>query len=210
MPEMMADGSSVTLIFVPVARQIALPGEPDTWARLGFTPGAPVGEVRMVPGAAHLEVGIEGLTVERPDGLALVSADSGPAVPGEHPNGATVVDHVVALTDDMGRTFAALEAAGLEVRRMRVPPEAAVRQAFINLRTLILEVVEVGGAAPALWGVTVVVADLDACARELGQLLGAPRTAVQAGRRIATVGPEAGLATPLAFMTPRPQRSAAP
>ena len=90
-----------------------------------------------------------------------------------------------------------------------MPPEAPVRQAFINLRTLILEVVEVEGDAAALWGVTVVVADMDALARDLGSLLEAPREAVQPGRRIVTVGPGADLPTPLAFMTPRPKRSPA-
>jgi hypothetical protein len=205
----MADDPSVTLSFVPVARQIALPGDPGTWERLGFVPGAPVGEVRMEPGAARLELGIEGLLHDRPDGLALVAVPPAPVEPGMHPNGATVVDHVVALTDDMERTLAALREAGLEVRRMRVPPEAPVRQAFINLRTLILEVVEVEGDAAALWGVTIVVADLDALARDLGSLLDAPRDAVQAGRRIATVGQGADLPTPLAFMTPRPKRSPA-
>ena len=223
MPPMMADAPAVTLISmtpdsdrdaaghgtVPVARAIALPGDPGMWKRLGFVPGAPVGEVRMEPGAAQLELGIEGLLHDRPDGLALVAVPPASVQPGTHPNGATVVDHVVALTDDMERTLAALEEAGLEVRRMRVPPEAPVRQAFINLRTLILEVVEVEGDAPALWGVTVVVADIDAVARQLGTLLEAPRDAVQAGRRIATVGQDAELPTPLAFMTPRPQRSSA-
>jgi len=179
------------------------------WERLGFVPGAPVGEVRMEPGAARLELGIEGLLHDHPDGLALVAVALEPVQPGTHPNGATVVDHVVALTDDMERTLAALREAGLEVRRMRVPPEAPVRQAFINLRTLILEVVEVEGDAPALWGVTIVVADIDAVARDLGGLLDAPRDAVQAGRRIATVGQDADLPTPLAFMTPRPKRSSA-
>jgi hypothetical protein len=193
---------------MPVAREIALPGEPSAWARVGFAPGEPVGDVRLRPGAPQLELAIEGLTAERPDGLALVAAADGTAPGhGEHPNGALVVDHVVALTDDLSRTLAALAAAGLELRRIRHPPEAPVRQAFINLRTLILEVVEVEGDAPALWGVTVAVADLDACARELGPLLGEPRTAVQHGRRIATVGQEAGLDTALALMTPRPKRS---
>jgi hypothetical protein len=204
---MMADACPVTLILVPVARQIALPGDPGTWERLGFVPGAPVGEVRMEPGAARLELSIEGLLHDRPDGLALVAVPPTRVEPGTHPNGATVVDHVVALTDDLTRTLAALEEAGLEVRRIRVPPEAPVRQAFINLRTLILEVVEVEGDAAALWGVTVVVADLDALARDLGSLLDAPRDAVQAGRRIATVGQDADMPTPLAFMTPRPKRS---
>ncbi len=193
---------------MPVARSIALPGEPAAWARLGFAPGEPVGDVRLTPGAARLEVGIEGLGAERPDGLALVpAADGGAPGHGTHPNGALVVDHVVALTDDLARTLTALDGAGLETRRINEPPTSPVRQAFINLRTLILEVVEVEGDAPALWGVTVAVADLDACARHLGPLLGEPRTAVQPGRRIATVGPEAGLPTALALMTPRPQRS---
>jgi len=209
MPAMMADEPSGTLIFMPIARRISLPGEPDAWARLGFAPGAPVGEVWMEPGAAQLELAVEGLAHERPDGLAIVAADAGPAEPGAHPNGAVAVDHVVALTDDLSRTLAALERAGLEVRRIRVPPEAHVRQAFIHLRSLILEVVEVEGDGPALWGVTVAVADLDACASGLGSLLGGPREAVQAGRRIATVRPEAGLPIALAFMTPRPQRSPA-
>jgi len=204
---MMADARAVTLIFMPVARSLALPGEPDAWARLGFAPGAPIGEVAAAMGASALQLGVHGLAAERPDGLAIVSADGGPAEPGAHPNGSVVVDHVVALTDDMDRTLAALEQAGLEVRRIRVPPEAHVRQAFIHLRSMILEVVEVEGDGPAMWGVTVSVADLDACVRELGPLLGTPRDAVQSGRRIATVRPEAGLPIALAFMTPRPQRS---
>src|SRR5215211_32274 len=75
---------------------------------------------------------------------------------------------------------------------------------FFNLRTLVLEVVEAEGADPRLWGLTVVVEDLEA----LGPPVGEPRDAVQPGRRIATVPEEAGLPAALAFMTPRPQRSA--
>ena len=190
---------------VPVARALALPGAPEAWAALGFTPGAAIGPVRAVPGAPALELSVAGLARDRPDGLALVATDAAAAEPGEHRNGALVIDHVVALTDDMGRTLAALADAGLEVRRMREPPETPARQAFINLRTLILEIVEIEGDGPALWGVTVAVADLDA----LGPLVEAPREAVQPGRRIATVSREAGLPTALAFMTPRPQRSPA-
>jgi hypothetical protein len=51
--------------------------------------------------------------------------------------------------------------------------------------------------------VTLVSDDLDATAAVLGERLGAVRDAVQPGRRIATVRREAGLGTPLAFMTPR-------
>ena len=183
-----------------VARALALPGEPGAWERLGFAPGEPIGDVHVTSGAPALALGVEGLTAERPDGLPLVAADGSPAGYGTHPNGATVVDHVVALTDDMDRTLAALGAAGLELRKERRAP---ARQAFFNLRTLILEVVEADGAAPSLWGLTVVVEDLGA----LGPLVGEPRDAVQPGRRIATVRRDVGLPTALAFMTPRPQRS---
>jgi hypothetical protein len=190
---MAADGETV-------ARALALPGDAGAWERLGFAPDEPIGGVRIATGAPSLELAVEGLATERPDGLALVGADGGPAGHGAHPNGALVVDHVVALTGDMDRTLAALRDAGLELRRERRAP---ARQAFFNLRTLILEVVEAPGRASALWGLTVVVEDLGA----LGPLVGEPRDAVQPGRRIATVGPEAGLPAALAFMTPRPQRS---
>jgi hypothetical protein len=67
----------------------------------------------------------------------------------------------------------------------------------------VVEVVEADGRAPRLWGLVVVVADLDAAAEALGDRLGAVKDAVQPGRRIATVRREAGLSTPLALMTPR-------
>jgi len=187
----------------PVARALALPEPAEAWERLGFAPGGPIGDVAVALGAPALELAVSGLEAERPDGLPLVATDAGPAGHARHPNGATVVDHVVALTDDMARTLAALGDAGLELRRMREPPEAPASQAFFNLRTLVLEVVEVKGDGPALWGLTVVVGDLDA----LGPLVEAPRSAVQPGRRIATVRKEVGLRTALAFMTPRPHRS---
>jgi hypothetical protein len=48
------------------------------------------------------------------------------------------------------------------------------------------------------------VADLDATAALLGDLLGAPKVAVQPGRRIATVRADAGLGVPVAFMSGEP------
>jgi hypothetical protein len=187
-----------------VARALTVPGEPAAWEPLGFAPGAPLGGVALVFGAPALELVIEGLASEAPDGLPLRQADASPPTPpaghGAHPNGALAIDHVVALTDDMDRTLAALAAAGLELRRERRAP---ARQAFFNLRTLVLEVVEAPARAPELWGFTVVVEDLDA----LGPPVGSPRDAVQPGRRIATVPKGAGLPVALAFMTPRPQRS---
>jgi hypothetical protein len=177
------------------ARTISVPDEAAAWERLGFA-GAQVGGVRLEFGAERLGVAADGLASERPAGLALVHADGAAAgPPPEHPNGAVVLDHVVAITDDLGRTLDALVAAGLDLRR-EAPP-----MAFLRLGELILEVVERPGATVGLWGLVVVVPDLSA----LGDLVGEPKDAVQPGRRIATVRREAGLGTALAFMTPRPQ-----
>jgi hypothetical protein len=71
--------------------------------------------------------------------------------------------------------------------------------AFLRLGPTILEVVERGGDPPRLWGLVVVVPELEG----LGPLVGPAKDAVQPGRRIATVTPEAGLGTALALMTPR-------
>lgn len=84
-------------------------------------------------------------------------------------------------------------------------PERPLRQGFFRHGEAILEVVgpaEAHGDAPArLWGVTLEVADLDACAELLGERLGRVSDAVQPGRRIATVRPAAGLTVPLALMS---------
>jgi hypothetical protein len=183
------------------ARTILTGGEPAAWRRLGFAVeedgSARVGEFRLLTGADELRVEATGLEEERPDGLAIVAGDDAPGAVGDHPNGALAIDHLVAFTDDLDRTSAALERAGAPLRRRAEP------MAFHRLGPLVLEVVQTG-AAPALWGFVVVVPDLDAC-----PLTGTARPAVQPGRRIATVRPEAGLPVALAFMTPQPGRAAA-
>ncbi len=182
---------------VPVhARHISVPEPAPAWSALGFdTDDFAVGGIRIVPGAGELAVGAEGLAAERPDGLPIVDRRTATRDRrSSHPNGARVVDHVVALTDALPRTTEALEDAGFELRRVAGP------MAFFRFGECILELVE-RGPAPALWGVVFVVDDLDG----LGPLVGEPRDAVQPGRRIATVSRQAGLTTAVAFMTPRPQ-----
>jgi hypothetical protein len=188
------------------ARTIVTGGEPAAWVRLGFAlqedGSACVGGLRLATGGDELRVEAVGLAVERPDGLAITATTAPECQPSGHPNGALAVDHAVAFTDDLDRTSAALERAGAPLRR-RAEPRPGTPMAYHRLGPLVLEVV---GAAdrPALWGLVVVVADLDACARELGPLLGDVRAAVQPGRRIATVRPRAGLPAALALMTPQP------
>jgi hypothetical protein len=188
------------------ARTIVTGGEPAAWVRLGFAlqedGSACVGGLRLAAGGDELRVEASGLAAERPDGLAITSTAAPACEPVEHPNGALAVDHVVALTDDLDRTSAALERAGAPLRRRAEP------MAFHRLGPLVLEVVG-GHDRPSLWGFVIVVADLDACARSLGPLLGDVRDAVQPGRRIATVRGEAGVPVALALMTPQPRPAAA-
>jgi hypothetical protein len=141
------------------------------------------------------------------DGLATAHVESASPEPGPaHRNGARHLDHVVVFTPDLERTFAALKAAGLDLRRVREAgsAEQPIRQGFYRLGEVILEVVgDVEPDGPArFWGLVVIVDDLDVLAESLAGALGTPRDAVQPGRRIATVQESAGLGLPVAFMTP--------
>jgi hypothetical protein len=133
-------------------------------------------------------------------------------------NGVLAIDHVVAMSPALDRTVRALRAAGLELRRMREQPTpaGAPRQAFFRLGGEILEVVQEpddvverggGRARPAcLWGLALIVEDLDRTVEVLGEHAGPIRPAVQPGRRIAPLRRGADLAVPVALMTARPDR----
>jgi hypothetical protein len=201
----------------PALRALRLADDPATWTRLGFAVGTD--GVCRLGGVAIELVGtgggrglvgwrIDGVPADAAlDGLPPAASADAPAVGDEpaHPNGAVAVDHVVAATPDVDRTVRALAAAGLEARRVR--EAGTVRQAFYVVRTALLEVAgpaEPSGDGPAeLWGLVVVVPDLDALARRLGDVLGTVRDAVQPGRRIATLRDSAGSSTAVAFLTAR-------
>ena len=197
----------------PTARAITIGDEPEAWATLGLPTSLGGIEVRLVGGGGGiLSLEADGLTGADPDGLPLRTQVPDPFVRAARTEGSATggtdpfvaLDHVVAFTDSLDRTTAALEAVGLDLRRRRDPPEAPVSQGFFNLSSTILEVGETDRArGAAFWGLTLAVADLDDMADRLGSLLGTPRDAVQPGRRIATVRREAGLSVALALMTPR-------
>lgn len=195
-------------------RLIALPiaDPPERWAALGFS----VAQDRVELGGVSIELGgagtgITGWTLspagggEAIDGLPTTRREDVPATGTfslrVHPNGALGVDHVVIVTPAFDRSAAALEDAGLSLRRIREVGDR--RQGFRRLGPVIMELVEAPEAdRPCFWGLTVTVADLDVAAAHMAGHLSQPRAAVQPGRRIATVGREAGLSTRLAVMDP--------
>jgi len=145
------------------------------------------------------------------DGLATSASDVEAAVPAEHTNGATHIDHVVLLTPDLARTVAALGTVGLQPRGERDTDTygAPMRQVFFRLGEVILELIgqpdTVGDGDPGFFGLAITVTDLDAVAARLGSHLGSLKDAVQEGRRIATLRHRAvGMSVAMALMSPEP------
>lgn len=134
-----------------------------------------------------------------------------------HPNGVLSIDHVVAISPALDRSVATLQAAGLDLRRIREQPTpaGAPRQAFFRLGASLLELVQepdeviarAGGSdRPAhFWGLALRVADLEHTVRQLGEHVSQIRPAVQPGRQIATLRRSAGLSAPIALMSCPPR-----
>jgi catechol 2,3-dioxygenase-like lactoylglutathione lyase family enzyme len=210
--------------------ELTLADEAAAWERLGFTVSdgcVRLGGVRLRmsgqgDGAGILGWSLRGLKSTELDGLPTRPSER-PAADGAaaHPNGALGLDHVVAMSPDLDRSVAALQAAGLDLRRVREEPTAAgaPRQAFFKLGEEILEVVQIpeealaragGRDGPAFfWGLALTVSDLDAVVGQLGEDAGSVRAAVQPGRRIATLRRSAGLGVPVALMSGRRGKVAA-
>jgi hypothetical protein len=193
------------------ALQVADP--PERWAALGFA----VRDGWVTLGAVSIELGgpgagITGWTLAGAggegdiDGLPTTQRENAPdlgvkSLRVAHPNSAIAVDHVVIVTPDFDRTAAALEAAGLTLKRVRQAGDR--RQGFRRLGPAIMEIVEAPEAdTPRFWGLTITVADLDAARAQMSGRLSPARPAVQPGRQIAIVGREAGLSTRVALMDP--------
>lgn len=202
--------------------ELTVADAPEAWAALGFAVEGDtcvVGEVRIRLAGAGAGKGLAGWSLRGAesaelDGLRTERSDrEPPAEAPPHPNGIAGLDHVVAITPALERTVAALEKAGLDLRRIREEPTpaGAPRQAFFRLGPSILEVVQepaeaterAGGDRPAFfWGLAFLAPDLDATVAGLGEHVSAARDAVQPGRRIATLRRSAGLGLPVALMTP--------
>lgn len=188
----------------------------DAWAQAGFTVDADavcrVGDVRIrLVGRGHGAAtaatsnpssGIVGWSLrglpsdwsgDDLDGVPTTRSMAVAPAPAEHANGVTTIDHVVLMSPHLDRTVAALAAAGVTPRRERDAELGGrpIRQIFFRFGELIVEVVGSPGATgegpSTLWGLTYVVADLDATASLFGDRATPVKDAVQPGRRITTL-----------------------
>jgi catechol 2,3-dioxygenase-like lactoylglutathione lyase family enzyme len=198
--------------------ELVVADPPELWAELGFRiedDACQIGTVRVRldsrAGKRIVSWSLRGVAADDFDGLPTTNSTTEPCDAAEpHPNGVVAIDHVVAFSPDLDRTVAKLEAAGLDLRRIREEPTpaGAPRQAFFRLGDVILECVQLPDSPELdrsrdarLWGLALRTADMDATAAFLGDRLGEPRPAVQEGRTIATLARDAGSTVPLAFMT---------
>lgn len=206
----------------PLLTELTVADPPEAWRSGGFTVRDD-GTVRI--GSVTLRLvgreqgkriqgwSFDGWSDGDIDGLATSGAPATEGGPDDHPNGATMIDHVVILSPDLDRTVAVLEGFGFDVRRTRDTDTygAPMRQVFFRSGEVVLELIgppEPMGDGPAgFFGLAITVTDLDATAALLGEACGVPKDAVQPGRRIATLRHKAvGMSVATAFMTPEPGR----
>jgi len=205
--------------------QLMLADDPARWAALGFDIHdgcCQIGSVVLgfldpqdTPGPPGIRAwSLRELVSENLDGLpTTISHKPIPQPAPVHPNGVVAIDHIVAASPELDRSVAAMQAAGLDLRRVREEPTpgGAPRQAFFRLGHEILELIQepaevierAGGHDHPVrfWGLALQVEDLDRCAELLEGNISEVRKAVQPGRRIASVRRSAGLAVPLALMS---------
>ena len=112
----------------PTLDELTIADTPAAWRDCGFEVEGDVctlGEVRVRLAGEEAGKGLVGWSLREVaatdlDGLATSRSESPPPPPAAaHPNGVTALDHVVAISPDLDRTIGALEAAGLDLRRVR-------------------------------------------------------------------------------------------
>lgn len=218
-----SEGFTYRWCVAPSIDEVTVADPPEAWLALGFDVDddtCVVGDVRIrlagsdagksIVGWSLRDIGsteLDGLPTER-------STRPAPSQAPVHANGIAALDHVVAITPALDRTVVALKDAGLDLRRIREEPTpaGAPRQAFFRLGSVILEVVQEpeevtagagGGDREAFfWGLAFIAADLETTVAGLGDKVSEIRPAIQPGRRIATLHRSAGLAAPVALMSP--------
>lgn len=196
---------------------------PSAWAGAGFTvdadamcrvEGVRVQLVGRERGSGIIAWALDGLPPDAGDdmdGIPTTGSHAAASVPAVHPNGVTAIDHLVVMSPDLDRTVAAFRDLGAHPRRERDADVGGrpIRQVFFRFAETIIEVVGSPGTAgpgpSTLWGITYVVADIDAAARYFGERTSPVKAAVQPGRRITTLRHhELGLSVRTALISARP------
>lgn len=199
---------------------ITVGGSAAPWHDIGIVAGL-LGDVRLIideslpVGLHHLDLVGCPTRASHIAGLPVVHIDDAPATTQSTPSAGTQfalrivgVDHVVVLADDVRATCSEIaQQSGAPLKRVKEGERGV--QGFHRWGSVILEVVERRLVAPndsattaSYWGLVVVVDQIDEVATHLGpDVIGAPKPAVQPGRRIATVRSGAGLGVPLALMS---------
>ena len=184
--------------------QVADPA--DAWTRAGFSVDSDdvcrVGGVRIRLAGRRRGTGIVGWSLrglppdgslDDLDGVPTTRSGAVTAVPATHANGVTAIDHVVLLSPDLDRTVESMAAVGVEPRRERDGELGGrpIRQIFFRFGEVVIEAVgspDTASEGPStLWGITYVVADIDATASFFGDHTAPVKDAVQPGRRITTL-----------------------
>jgi hypothetical protein len=197
---------------MPELAALLIGDPPESWSDLGFV--VEDGAVH-VSGVHHVlggeAKGIRDWSLRDADGTLDGMVSTLPVTPPEptpdHPNGVVALDHVVLATPNLGRTIESLEAAGIDLRRVRDAGEGR-QQAFFKLGEVILELVgpkaPSGDGAPRFFGLAWTVRDPAATSAFFGDRLKPFKPAVQPGRVIATLSSSVGSTVPHAFMSPEP------
>jgi hypothetical protein len=178
----------------------------DAWTAAGFSvdPDAVcrVGGVRIRLVGRDTQTGIVGWSLrglpsdgafDDLDGIPTTRSSAVAAAPAVHANGVTAIDHVVVLSPDLHRTVESLAGVGVQPRREREGELGGrpIRQIFFRFGDVIIEAVgspgAAGGGPSTLWGITYVVADIDATVSFFGDNTSPVKDAVQPGRRITTL-----------------------
>lgn len=164
----------------------------------------PVGQGIHAIGTNNLERVIDGLTFFVDPWIENRNDDEL-----NHSNHVSRIDHLVVTTSDCDRTTQALEAAGIEARRVRTfgKEESKMRQTFFWLGDVILELVgpdTKSGDEPAkIWGLALISEQIEKTVDFYGEAATPLKPAVQPGRFITTVKTRNfGIADALAIMTP--------
>jgi hypothetical protein len=207
---------------MPTIDELKLGDDPKAWEALGFSvegDSCDLGSVRVrfQQGTGITGWSLRDLQSSELDGLPTELSTTPEREPASaHPNGVAAIDHMVAISPSFQRSVEALQAAGLDLRRIRdePTPAGAPRQAFFRLGAEILELVQEpdeavekrgGPDRPAhFWGLALLVDDLGKTLASMGEHASEARPAVQPGREIATLKRSAGLSMPVALITRRP------